>query len=94
MGTLLPPSQYDVPPSMPVIERVLSIGELQRECMRTNPVPAAALATGHYLGCSAYQVRKSDGVIVSCTVWYVAEDRDTLRHERAHCAGWPKDHPR
>jgi hypothetical protein len=93
MATLLPPPQYDVTPPMPVIERVLPLAELQRECMKTNPVTAAELATGIYRGCSAYQVRNADGKIVSCTVWYTAGDKDTLRHERAHCAGWPKDHP-
>lgn len=91
--TLLPPPQYDVAPPMPVIERVVSLAELQRECMKTNPVPAAALATGHYLGCSAHMVRRSDRAIVSCTIWYTSGDNDTRRHERAHCAGWPKDHP-
>jgi hypothetical protein len=92
-ATLAPPPQYDVTPPMPVIERVLPFAELQEECMKTNPVSSAQLARGYYKGCSAYQVRNSDKKIVSCTVYFMAGDMETRRHERAHCAGWPADHP-
>jgi hypothetical protein len=92
--TLLPPPQYDVLPPMPVIEHVLSREELQKACgaIDTKAIghPQAAAARGeYYRGCSIRTVQY--GVKV-CEVWRIADDM-VRRHELAHCAGWPGDHP-
>jgi hypothetical protein len=91
--TLLPPPQYDVPPPMPVIEHVLEYDALQVWCSMF-PGPGHLLfvkdRTKHFNGCSG--MFPLDGRKV-CFVWYLRGDTDALRHERAHCAGWPADHP-
>jgi hypothetical protein len=93
--TLLPPPQYDVPPSIPVIEYVVSATEIekaQRFCGHVLPgyVP---------FGCS--QVAVIDGH-KRCYVWLMKSDErhvwttptldEVRRHEHAHCNGWPTDH--
>ena len=46
MGALLPPPQYDHPPSIPVIEKVLTHAEIQKICTRGLPM----LPAGKYYG--------------------------------------------
>ncbi len=83
MATLLPPPQYDHPPTIPVIDRVLSHDEVQRLCPR---VAGMAIAPGQFFtGCSQI-------INGTCYIWRV-DDAATLRHERAHCSGWPGNHP-
>ena len=43
---LLPPAQYDHPPSMPVIERVMPWNELQRVCRGVIEREKFTTATG------------------------------------------------
>jgi len=84
MPMLLPPSQYDHPPQIPVIEKVLPWNELQRLC-RASERPIYN-GTGYGVwGCATVK----DG---KC---YVArlDVPGVKRHELGHCNGWPKDHP-
>jgi hypothetical protein len=83
MATILPPPKYDVPPPMPVIEHVLSHDEVQRIC---NAKTGMVLSPPQFwAGCTNYNA-------TACHVWYTG-DAATLRHEKAHCAGWPNSHP-
>jgi hypothetical protein len=84
MPMLLPPSQYDHPPQIPVIEKVVPWNELQQLCRaRERPIYNG---TGYGVwGCA----------IVKGGKCYVARlDVPGVRqHELGHCNGWPKDHP-
>jgi hypothetical protein len=83
---LLPPAQYDHPPSMPVIERVLPWNELQRICRGVIEREKFNTATGYGAwGCSVVK----DG---KCYVARI-DVPGVRRHELAHCNGWPKNHP-
>lgn len=84
MATLLPPPQYDVPPPMPVIEHVIGWDEVQKLCGELVGQILAPRGQWWY-GCSHREPK-------FCIVWYTG-DAATLRHERAHCAGWPASHP-
>ncbi len=83
MGILLPPTQYDHPPSIPVIERVLPANEAAVIC-RTNE-RLNMTATWAAAGCA----------IVKNGICYVVrvDMPDVARHELAHCNGWPSNHP-
>ena len=83
---LLPPAQYDHPPSMPVIERVLPWNELQRVCRGVIEREKFTTATGYGAwGCSVVKAGK-------CCVARI-DVPGVRRHELAHCNGWPRDHP-
>jgi len=91
MTPFLPPPQYDVPPSVPVIEHVLGYDEIVAHC-------------GDHMGCTVPNkgkceiwVLKAGSMIVSKSGQVVLPEwmADILRrHELAHCNGWPKDHPK
>ncbi len=80
----IPPPQYDYPyKGQLVINYILSQEEINRRCYSVSmaTVGCAFLGEGH------------------CTIliWRgVTEKRMEvlIRHEVAHCNGWPKDHPR
>src|SRR5215470_6323000 len=84
MPMLLPPSQYDHQPQIPVIEKVVPWNELQQLCRaRERPIYNG---TGYGVwGCA----------IVKGGKCYVArlDVPGVKRHELGHCNGWPKDHP-
>ena len=84
----LPPPQYDVLPPMPVIEHVLTSDLVDRACQAIHalgrdgrPPPPGY----RFYGCAHVTAK-------SCEVWRI-DDATTRRHELAHCAGWPGDHP-
>ena len=80
---LFPPPQYDVPPPMPVIDNIMGWDELQKWCPQ---VTGRVLIQGQFFyGCA----KMIDG---KCYLWRV-DDKFALQHERAHCAGWPSNHP-
>jgi hypothetical protein len=80
---MLPPTQYDHPPSIPVIDKVMSRDEVTALC---SAKAHRALAPGEWFnGCSAIIAGK-------CYIWRI-DDAAVFRHERAHCAGWPYNHP-
>lgn len=84
MGMIQPPPQYDIPPKVPVIERIISWDEVQKLCAARA---GRVMVPGQFIyGCSHYEPGKV------CYIWYTG-DAATLRHERAHCAGWPPNHP-
>jgi len=76
--TLLPPPQYDVPPPISVIETVMTAAEVNYWCNK-------AAGYGRWNGCAV--TRNGNCYIVRVDM------ADVARHERAHCAGWPADHP-
>src|ERR1700730_6918870 len=86
MATLLPPPQYDHPPQIPVIEKVVPWNELQRLCRVAIERDKIHTATGYGVwGCA----------VVKDSKCYVAriDNPGVRRDELAHCAGCPKDHP-
>ena len=86
--TLQPPPQYDVVPPVPVIEQVLSREAVQKFCL--HRYPGIKLAEGEFIrGCTMFL---TTGGTKSCLVIRI-DDEFVRRHEIAHCAGWPADHP-
>jgi len=86
-GTTLPPPQYDHTPNMPVIERVLSVTEINRIC-----IDIIGKETGQgriWWGCA--QTKYQDGKLV-CIIHRI-DNPQVLRHENGHCNGWGPDHP-
>lgn len=60
---------------------VMSVADVNRYCKGVPP-PGMKI-----WGCSLINRTDHKCYIVRIDDWEVA------RHERAHCAGWPKDHP-
>ncbi len=103
----MPPQQYDVPPPLPVIEHVLSYAEVQRHCRRYANASADTRWIGgcaRFILEGSRKVKCEVWVSGPSSVGYVPELKtegfitkdvtaDIRRHERAHCAGWPADHP-
>jgi hypothetical protein len=86
MPMLMPPAQYERPPKIPVIERVVPWNELQQFCRAGIEAQKVRTATGYGVwGCS---VVKDD----KCYIARI-DNPGVRRHELAHCNGWPKDHP-
>src|SRR6266436_5192659 len=88
MPMLMPPAQYDHPPKIPVIEHVLTSDRVDRACQANHalgPDGRAAPPGYRFYGCSHVTAK-------SCEVWRI-DDATVRRHEIAHCAGWPADHP-
>lgn len=86
--SLLPPPQYDVTPPLPVVEKVLSLADLQKMCHEVYP--NEVLGHGQYWrGCARFMVFNEKKW---CVVWRIDDER-VRRHELGHCAGWPADHP-
>ncbi len=79
---LEPPARYNHPYSGPVIERVLPLSEARRACARMGVYAEA---------CS--WVAKSKCYLVIPRGGRVRDLPAYVRHERAHCNGWPEDHP-
>lgn len=101
--TLIPPPQYDVPPAVPIIERVLPFAELQRMCRASERgLPAGWAVFGClepwpmkgrcqvFILAAGTRLEGTDGVTRTYTA---ANQAATRRHELAHCNGWPSDHP-
>lgn len=88
--TLIPPPQYDVPPAVPVIERVVPYDEAWRVCSDWNE-KAGNPGWGKVRQLPRYQpgcVAISNG---KC--WIVRVEGDAVRrHELGHCNGWPQNH--
>jgi len=81
--TFVPPPEYDVPPSIPVIEKIMNLDEVSALCAAKMN---RALLPGQWIqGCT----RVVNG---TCYIWRI-DDKITQRHEMAHCAGWPYNHP-
>lgn len=109
MTTLLPPPQYDVPPPVPVIEHVLSLDEVYRICGSHAFLGCSIFSTGgkecrvYLVRAGAFVLTYDHTWITAAGPFtspagrrgFVTPDRlaATRRHERAHCAGWPGDHP-
>jgi hypothetical protein len=79
---LQPPARYNHPYSGPVIERVLPLSEARRACARMG-VSADACSWAAKNKC--YLVIPRGGPVKDLPPY--------VRHERAHCNGWPEDHP-
>src|SRR6266481_6445364 len=57
--TMLPPPQYDHPPAIPVIEKVLTHGEVQKYC--TAWLGHTPFDGGYYGGCAGTVTGQWDG---------------------------------
>jgi len=75
-------------PALEVIERQLSLIEVQKKCFKYLTPVAAALSFGLAVGCA-----EIDFAARTCTIYIGKGENDPgiLEHEREHCAG--KDHP-
>jgi hypothetical protein len=86
MAMLMPPSQYDHPPQVSIIEKVVPWNELQRFCRGIVERDKIRTATGAGVwGCA--------GVVKGKCYVFRIDNLDVRRHELAHCSGWPHDHP-
>jgi hypothetical protein len=91
MRLLLPPPEYDIPYSGRLtITRLASQDEVRAAC------PAAKWPANVALACNLrWGTTRCDVYIVADNVLngYGIDYDSTLRHELAHCNGWPGDHP-
>ncbi|SRR6266481_2343321 len=86
--TMLPPPQYDHPPSIAVIEHVMTFDRVNRQCQANH-----ALGRDGRPPPPSYRFNGCAHIIAgSCEVWRI-DNATTRRHELAHCNGWPADHP-
>lgn len=83
MPYMMPPAIYDHPPAKPPIVIMRSLDELEALCA-DNP-------WGDNIGACTMVMKNGqclilwlDGDPVGGVLW---------RHERAHCNGWPPEHP-
>jgi hypothetical protein len=89
-----PPAIYDVEYTKPVVKVTLPLDRVQEVC---GGLGVTVARKGQVIfGCS---VRRDDAcfVVVPIIDSYRIEKQDQeriWRHERAHCNGWPSDHPR
>lgn len=92
--TILPPPQYDFPPTLAVIEYVLAAPVVNERCwavirLKKAEAPptwwALAVAPGAVFGGCTFAGPKG------CLIIRI-DDAKVARHERAHCNGWPNDH--
>jgi hypothetical protein len=97
-GTQEPPARYDHPhPSLRILER--DYYDVDPICRVMFPRTRFPLATDTHriLGCAGI----GDGhrqcwiIVPRSGEGFVSEERraEIIRHERAHCNGWPSDHP-
>lgn len=76
-AALDPPARYDYPPNPPPIVRVVPTTK--------------GVCSGNLYGC-AFRIKRDCVLYVSATLSAPARAA-VLRHERAHCNGWPAHHP-
>jgi hypothetical protein len=79
---LEPPARYTYPYSGHIIERVLPLAEARRACAHMG-VHADACSWVAKQTC--YLVIPRGGPVKNLNAY--------RRHERAHCNGWPENHP-
>lgn len=79
-----PPERYDYPFPGEVVVRQLSAADAEQACRFSQIIPGREGA-----GCMWREGPRCVVVISASTPNYAA----TLRHEVAHCNGWPEDHP-
>jgi hypothetical protein len=80
----LPPPQFDHPPTIPVIEHVLTAERVDAICQARHAlgVDGRAPPPGYrFSGCAHVTAR-------SCEVWRI-DDGTVRRHELGHCNDWP-----
>lgn len=89
----LPPEQYDRAPDVQVNITTMPYMKIDRVCRW--PMQSAEGEGGRIEGCARFLgkvcyvvVPSVDGVLVT-----KATQQRLLRHELAHCNGWPADHP-
>jgi hypothetical protein len=79
---LEPPQRSNHAYTGPVIERVLSLKEARAACAHRG---VHADACSWQIGRSCYLVIPRGGPVKDLNAY--------RRHERAHCNGWPENHP-
>lgn len=92
---LLPPHQYDHPFNGRLIVHVERYFDVAKECGQYDPVPGSRVEA-----CARVFPDPQNPEKLACTVIYPrlkdvgSDDMVALiRHETAHCNGWPADHP-
>jgi hypothetical protein len=88
---LIPPKEYDHPfrgPGALVVTRAASQDEVREKCVGAVWPRAGAFGCAHtkLWGCWIVVAPEADMKVVGLTM------EITLRHETAHCNGWPNDH--
>lgn len=81
-GVVLPPPEYDHPYAGRLIVQTVSIWSMPVACGLRDVVACSFRMNGV---CRVIYPRLSDVG--------QAKMLDLIRHETAHCNGWPKDHP-
>lgn len=91
-GQSLPPAEFDKPyEGQLMIEHARSESEVREKCPGGNFTgPALACARVHRYAPMCIIVKVSDDVIRA----YGYDPALVMRHEIAHCVGWPANHPR
>ena len=86
---VVPPAAFDRPFEGRLITiRAKNLEELREAC-RWPALPALALGCANYVSSSICAVTMASDEVIEAA-GYTAEI--VLRHEVAHCNGWPKDH--
>lgn len=85
---LLPPSEYDHPYPGDVQINLMDSQFVGKECRAWSGQPAPFDAAG-----CAWVADDDTCVVVLAGRTRKAPIADILRHEIAHCNGWPADHP-
>lgn len=80
---ILPPAEYDHPYSLPISIQTVSLEDVPAACGLKGHIDACAFR--HPLACRVIYPRVQD----------VGTDKlvALIRHETAHCNGWPANHP-
>lgn len=79
---LEPPARFNHAYSGPVIERVLPLKQAREACAQKG---VSADACSWEIGHRCFMVIPRGGPVKDLKAY--------VRHERAHCNGWPEDHP-
>jgi hypothetical protein len=91
LGALVPPAQYDRPYPGKITVTRAEHSQMHKLCAGASPVMPTIL-----YGCAKGNAEHCTIVIVSDDVLdrFNISAEMLLRHERAHCNGWPWHHPR
>ena len=99
-----PPAEYDFPYAGVLMIQQLPIDQIQKICLSNNLACTMVISVFPYAhgGKGGMQVNVPDGNHVGCIIIMAPDSyfrehqqnpKAVLRHEIAHCNGWPADHP-
>lgn len=98
----MPPERFDHAYSGRLEKHLVPYGHawaacdrLQRKLGRGGMSPRFKMIEGRHLyGCSMPAGEGRCAIVYSWSTFDPAMQSNVFRHERAHCNGWPADHPR